>query len=238
MGVVEDQHHRGAQHGEVGEDPVESVAQALRVGRRSVGRGAQAERGTDDVVPTAQLGTEFGFGRAGELRLEELPGDMEGDALLLVAAAGGQYGAAAGGGAAADLGEQGGLADARTAGDGEQGSAAACVRFGTVRAQPGELTQRLVDGGEFTLPLQERPSAPDTVLHHGAPPVTELHPRGERTHTVTYRHLSVRLRGAVRARVGAPGSALEEVFVQDGEPVEQPPGAVRRGTSPYALCRS
>ncbi|EFH28324.1 predicted protein [Streptomyces sviceus ATCC 29083] len=143
-----------------------------------------------------------------------MPGDMEGDALLLVAAAGGQDGAAPRGGAAADLGEQGGLADAGASGDGEQRSAGAPVRFGTVRTQPGELTQRLVDGGEFTLPLQESPSAPNTALHHGAPPVTAAHPRGERAHTVTYRHLSVRLGGAGRACLGLLRAWLEDLFVR------------------------
>lgn len=170
VGVVQHQHHGGAQHGEMGEHPVESVAQALRVRRRSVGGGAQAECGTDDVVPTAQLRPEIDFCRAGELRLQKLPGHMEGDALLLVAAAGGQHGAAPGGGAAADLGEQGRLADTGPAGDGEQGATRARAGFGAVRTQPGELSQRLVDGGEFTLPLQESFSAAHAALHHGAPP--------------------------------------------------------------------
>lgn len=234
VGVVEHQHHRGAQDGEMGEHPVESVPQALRVGRRPVGRGAQAECGADDVEPTAQLGTEIGFARAGELRLQQLPGDVEGDPLFLLAAAGGQHGAASGGGTAADLGEQGRLADAGPAGDSEYGSAGTPARFAAVCTQPGELSQRLVDRGEFTLPLQESPSAAHTALHHGASPVTTAHPRGERAHTVTYRHLSVRLRGAGRARVHPPGSWLEDVFVQHGEEVDQPPAptATASGAAP------
>lgn len=95
----------------MGEDPVEPVAQALRVGRRTLHGGAEPEGGADDVIPGAEAFAQFGVGGVGQLRLEELPGDVERDPLLLVAAAGGQHGAATGGGAPADLGEQGGLAE-------------------------------------------------------------------------------------------------------------------------------
>lgn len=60
VGVVEDEDHGGLLHGEVGEHPVEAVAQALRVGRRAFGGGAEAEGGAHDRVPTAQRGTEIG----------------------------------------------------------------------------------------------------------------------------------------------------------------------------------
>ena len=92
--VVEDEDHRGAQYGEMGEHPVEAVAQPLLVGRGTAGGRAQAEGGADDVVPTAQRGTEIGLRGTGQLRLQQLSGDVEGDALLLVAAARGQHGAA------------------------------------------------------------------------------------------------------------------------------------------------
>lgn len=52
--VVEDENHRGPLHREVGEHPVEAVAQALLVGRGAFGGRAQAEGGADDVVPTPQ----------------------------------------------------------------------------------------------------------------------------------------------------------------------------------------
>ncbi|GHA93113.1 hypothetical protein GCM10010305_41070 [Streptomyces termitum] len=122
VGVVEDDHERGAADGEVVEDPVEAVAQALGVGR-GAGGGAQSEGGADDVVPGAEAFAEFGVGGVDELGLEELAGDVEGDALLLVAAAGGEDGAAAGRGAAADLGEEGGLAESGGRGVGEEAAA-------------------------------------------------------------------------------------------------------------------
>lgn len=120
VGVVEDEDHGGLLYGEVGEHPVEAVAQALRVGRRAFGGGAEAEGGTHDRVPTAQRGAEVGGGGAREAWLEELARDVEGDALLLVAAACVQDGAALGGGLPAHFGEEAGLAESGGRGDGEQ----------------------------------------------------------------------------------------------------------------------
>lgn len=199
--VVEDEDHRGAFHREVGEHPVEAVAQTLLVGRGALGGRAQAEGGADDVVPTAQRGTEIGVGRAGELRLQQLAGDVEGDPLFLVAASRGEHGAALGGGAAAHFGEEGGLADAGPPREGEEGTARAVPRLTAVRAQTGQFTQRLVHGGEFTLPLEECPSTARTPLPHAIPPATVVRPRGERTRTVSYRDLSVRF-----PKVARPGS--------------------------------
>ncbi len=110
--VVEDEDHRGTLHREVGEHPVEAVAQTLLVGRGALRGRAQAEGGADDVVPTAQRGTEIGVRRTGELRLQQLTGDVEGDSLFLVTASRGEHGAALGRGATAHFGEEGGLADA------------------------------------------------------------------------------------------------------------------------------
>lgn len=170
MRVVEDEHHRGALHREVGEHPVEAVAQALLVGRGTLGRGAQAERGTDDRVPTPQLGAEFRLRDPGELGLQELAGDVEGHALFLVAAARGQDRAALGRGAPPYLGEERGLADSGASGEGEERAAGPLGCFGSVLAQTGELVQRLVGGGEFTLPFEECPSAAYSALSHHPPP--------------------------------------------------------------------
>lgn len=65
---------------------------------------------------------------AGQLGLDQLAGDVEGLALLLFPAAGGEDGAGAGVGAAAQFGEQGGLAEAGRAGEGEQRAAACRAR--------------------------------------------------------------------------------------------------------------
>lgn len=199
--VVEDEDHRAALHREVGEHPVEPVAQTLLVRRGAFGGCAQAEGGADDVVPTAQRGAEIGVGRTGELRLQQLSGDVEGDALFLVAASRGEHGAALGGGATAHFGEEGGLADAGPSSEGEQGTAWPVLRLAAVRPQTCQLAQRLVHGGEFTLPFEECPSAACTPLPHAIPPATVVCPRGERTRTVSYRDLSVRF-----PRVARPGS--------------------------------
>ncbi|GAA3115094.1 hypothetical protein GCM10020254_72090 [Streptomyces goshikiensis] len=123
MGVVEDEDDGGALDGEVGEHPVEAVAQALRVGRGALFGGAEAEGGSDDGVPAAEGGAQLPLGEAGQLGLDELAGDVEGLALFLFSAAGGEEGAGAGVGAAADLGEDRGLAESGRAGEGEQGAA-------------------------------------------------------------------------------------------------------------------
>ncbi len=162
--VVEDEGDGGALDDEMGEDPVESVAQALGVGRGALFGGAESEGGSDDGVPAAEGGAELLLGGAGQLGLDELAGDVEGLALLLFATAGGEDGAGAGVGAAAQLGEQGGLAETGGAGEGEQ--RAARVRPGT-----GELVQGLVDDGEFGLAFDHgAPYAGPAVRHGWYPP--------------------------------------------------------------------
>lgn len=120
VGVVQDQGDGGALHHEVGEDPVESVAQALGVGRGALFGRAEAEGGADDGVPAAEGLAQFRVGGAGELGLDELAGDVEGLALLLFAAAGREDGAGLGVGAAADFAEERGLAEACGSGEGQQ----------------------------------------------------------------------------------------------------------------------
>ncbi|MDQ1032203.1 hypothetical protein QF035_009785 [Streptomyces umbrinus] len=54
------------------------------------------------------------------------------------------------------------------------------TRTSVVRSQPGDLGQRLVHSREFTLALEERPSAPHAALTHAAPPATVVRPaRGD-----------------------------------------------------------
>lgn len=154
----------------MGEDPVEAVAQTLGVGGCAGLRDAEAQGGADDGVPTAQGGADFGVGRAGELGLDELAGDVEGDLLLLVAAACGQDGAALFRRAAADFGEECGLAEAGVTREGEERAAGAERGADDTVAQSGQLAQRLVGGGQFGLPLQE--PAPG----HGAPPARACAP--------------------------------------------------------------
>ncbi len=166
VGVVEDEGDGGALHGEVGEDPVEAVAQALGVGRGALFGGAQAERGADDGVPAAEGGVQFLLGVAGQLGLDELAGDVEGLALLLFAAAGGQQRAVAGEGAAAHLGEEGGLAEAGGAGEGEQHAARDGVRTACA-AGSGELLQGFVDGGEFCLAFEHLSPFAGPAFRHG-----------------------------------------------------------------------
>ncbi len=158
--VVEDEGDGGAFDDEVGEDPVEAVAQALGVGRGALFGGAESEGGADDGVPAPEGGAQLLFGGAGELGLDELAGDVEGLALLLFAAAGGEDGAGAGVGAAAQFGEQGGLAEAGGPGEGQQGAAG--VRPGT-----GELVQGLVDDGEFGIAFDHGAPYARPVVRHG-----------------------------------------------------------------------
>lgn len=199
--VVEDEDHRGTLHREVGEHPVEAVTQTLLVGREpSV--GAHSPRAGPTM--SYQLPSEerrSASAEPHELRLQQLSGDVEGDALFLVAAACGQHGAALRRGPAAHFGEEGGLADTGPSREGEQGTARPVSRLTAVRAQTCQLAQRLVHGGEFTLPFEECPSAACTPLPHAIPPATVVRPRGERTRTVSYRDLSVR-----SPRVARPGS--------------------------------
>lgn len=101
VGVVEDEGDGGALDDEVGEDPVESVAQALGVGRGALFGGAESEGRADDGVPAPEGGAQFLLGGAGELGLDELAGDVEGLTLLLLTAAGGEDGAVADVGATA-----------------------------------------------------------------------------------------------------------------------------------------
>lgn len=207
--VVEEQHHRGALHCQVREHPVETVAQALLVGRGALGRRAQAERRADDRVPTPQRGTDFGLRCPGELRLQKLAGHVEGDALLLVAAARRQYGAASDRGAPTDLREECRLTESGACREGEERAAGASRRFGAVPAQPGEFVQRLVSRGEFTLTFEECPSAPCVSLPHGAPPGTVSQPaRGAGAH----RDLQApqRTPGAVRGRPVRPLLAVAQ----------------------------
>lgn len=168
--VVEDEDERGALDGEMRENPVKAVAQTLRVGRGARLRGAQAECGADDGVPTSEPQTECGVGGAGELRLDELTGDMEGDALFLVAASRGEHGAALCGSAAADLGQEGCLTEARVAGKGEQCAARALGRFRVLRMEADQLAQCFVNSGQFGFALEEPTPVSAGASRHGAPP--------------------------------------------------------------------
>ncbi len=164
VGVVEDEDDRGALDDEVGEHPVEPVAQTLGVGRDALFRGAESEGRADDGVPTSEGGAQLLLGGAGELGLDELAGDVEGLALLLFAAPGGEDGAVAGEGAAAQFGEQGGLAESGGAGEGEE-------RATRVRPGTGELVQGFVDDREFGIAFDHRaPCAGPAVRHGWYPP--------------------------------------------------------------------
>lgn len=222
VGVVEDEYERGALDGEMCEDPVEAVAQTLRVGRGARLRGAQAERGADDGVPTPQLQTECCLGGAGELRLDELAGDVEGDALFLVAATRGEQGAALRGGAAADLGQEGRLPEARVAREGEKCAARALGRFRVVRAEADQLAQRFVDSGQFGFALEQPTPGSAGASRHGAPPrpgrapgtargLPDVRPRG----TSEYAREGVR-GPALPNAVGRPPARQAEVWVGPG----------------------
>ncbi|GAA3384783.1 hypothetical protein GCM10017750_60650 [Streptomyces racemochromogenes] len=188
----------------MGQDPVESVAQALGVGRGALGGGAQAEGGADDGVPAAERGAEFGLGSAGELGLDELAGDVEGLALFLFAAAGGEEGAGAGEGAAAHFGEQGGLAEARRAREGEEAAAG-------VGAGSGEPVQRLVHGEEFGFAFEERAPRAGPAFRHGSYPPGRLGRSAYARARADGSHYRERIRSSVpgggfgRPPGGAPG---------------------------------
>lgn len=160
VGVVEDEGDGGALDDEVGEDPVESVTQALGVGRSALFGGAQTEGRADDGVPAPEGGAQFLLGGAGELGLDELAGDVEGLALLLFTAAGGEDGAVADVGATAQFGEQGGLAEAGGAGEGEQ-------RATRVRPGTGELVQGFVDDREFGIAFDHCAPCAGPAVRHG-----------------------------------------------------------------------
>lgn len=174
VGVVEYEHHRGPPDGDVGEHPVEAVREALRVGGRARAVGAQSQGGADDAVPAAEGGAEHLVAGSGELGLEQLAGDVEGDALFLVAAAGVQDGAAEGGGPAPGLREQGRLAETRGGGEGQH-AATPCAAAGVfpIGAYTRELGQRLVDGHEFGLAFEERPPGLRCAPRHSAPPAPD-----------------------------------------------------------------
>lgn len=160
VGVVQDEGDGGALHDEVGEDPVQSVAQALGVGRGALFGRAEAEGGADDGVPAAEGFAQFRVGGAGQLGLDELAGYVEGLALLLFAAAGREDGAGLGVGAAADFAEERGLAEACGSGEGQQRSAG-------VGARVRELVQSFVDGGELHVAFEHRAPFAGPAFRHG-----------------------------------------------------------------------
>ncbi|GJF30731.1 hypothetical protein KNE206_34310 [Kitasatospora sp. NE20-6] len=92
--VVDDHDERGAARGELGEDEVEAVADALGVeGFEFVGGRDEADGGADDAVPAAEDLLLLVLGERAEDRLEELAQDAEGFVALAFAAAGEEHGA-------------------------------------------------------------------------------------------------------------------------------------------------
>ncbi len=140
MQVVDDHDEWGTARGELGEDVVQAVPDALRVdGDRLAARTEQSDGGADGVVPVAEDLVALGLGEPAEYGLEQLAQDVVRLGVLLLAAPGEEHGAALPGvGAPADLVQQRRLAHAGVAGEDQQ--------LADLGAAGGELTTQLVDG--------------------------------------------------------------------------------------------
>ncbi len=150
--VVEDHHDRSAFQGEAGDQPVQAVAHALRIGGAAAAGDHQADRGGDDVVPAAENPAVLVLAGRREHRLEELAHHVEGRALFVFAATGPEHRAAAGGGLSAHLAQQRGLADAAGPLEGDHPAAAGLGPGAGIR--PAQFGQRGVHRAQFPLPFQ------------------------------------------------------------------------------------
>ncbi len=162
--VVQDHDDRGVLHREPGDQPVQAVAHALRIGRAAAPGDHQAHGGRDDVVPAAQDSAVLLLAGGREHGLEELPYDVERGALFVLAAARRHHGAATVGGSAAHLAEQRGLAEAARPGEGDHSAGAGAGRIAGVGS--AQIGQRVVDRREFGLPLQQCPTRPVLPVPH------------------------------------------------------------------------
>ncbi len=171
MRVVEDEHHRGALHREVGEHPVEAVAQALLVGGAPSDGAHRPSAGPTIVyqLPSwarssaSAIPASWGC-RSWRATWKATPcswSPPRADRTVQPWAAARRRTSARKRRAPAHSG---------ASGEGEERAAGPLGCFGSVLAQTGELVQRLVGGGEFTLPFEECPSAAYSALSHDPPP--------------------------------------------------------------------
>ncbi|GHD65008.1 hypothetical protein GCM10010336_24270 [Streptomyces goshikiensis] len=152
MRVVQHQDDGRAADRQMGDDPVQTVAHALRVGRgEALGSRGQPQRRGDDAVPGAEDVAAFILGHGGERGLDELAHHMERDLPLLLAATGEQHGAVAFRGMPSGLGEQGGLADAGRSREGQ--NAAAAGGLAAVRGA-AQIVHRPVDRQNLGFPFE------------------------------------------------------------------------------------
>lgn len=144
VGVVDEEDQRPVAPSEPPDDGDQSVAHALGVGV-ALARLRDAEGGSGDVVPVAEVVAGLVGQQSDEGGLEQLPHDVEGDGPQGLAAARGPDGAAALG-QGADPGQQRCLADARLARVHQQRAR------GRARAQG---VDRRRGGGELGVPLPQ-----------------------------------------------------------------------------------
>ncbi len=179
MQVVDEHHQRGAARGELGEDEVQAVPDALRV----EGAGAllgllEAHGRSDDLLPGAHHLAELAGLEAAQHRLEQLAQHVVRLVELALAAAGEQHGGVGAElGDPADLVQQTGLADAGPAGEGEEfadlGAAGREVAAEFVHRRLGgaefgvTVTQPDPAGGAFRLPRAGRRLRPEFAVPLG-----------------------------------------------------------------------
>lgn len=166
MGVVENDHYRCPSHGQLGDDPVQTVPDALRV--RGGGTGLLSEQTNGragDLVPPAEYLATLGLGAGSEDGLQQLAYDMEGDGMLLLAASGRQYSAAAGSGDAPDLGQHGRLAQPGGSAEEQQPTLLAFA----VPAACADPLHRIPSSDHLVLALVQGLTHPIASVHDGGP---------------------------------------------------------------------
>ncbi len=162
VGVVQHQHQRPPGECQVGDHPVQAVADTLRVGQGGAGvpLRAEADRARDDLVPAAEEGALPLRVDLGQQRSQQAADHVEGRALLLLAAACGEHQQSALLGPGAYLGDHAGLAETGRPGEDQQS-----LTDARGRSAGREAVQRLAEDPEFEFALQQSATGAPVCCH-------------------------------------------------------------------------